>query len=50
MGYIFKTMEEHWDCFEQGNNMTKVHFENIIVAIVGKTDWEGKNLEVRTRW
>lgn len=20
MGYIFKTMEEHWDCFEQGNN------------------------------
>lgn len=42
-------MKEHWKRFEQGNNMKKVHFENIIVAMVGKTDWEGKSLKVRTR-
>lgn len=43
--YIFKIMKEHWECFEQGNSM---HSENIIVAMVGKTDQEGKSLKVRT--
>ena len=49
MGYICKKMKEHCKCFEQGNNMAKMRFGDIVVAMVGKIDWEGKNLAVRTR-